>query len=157
MKGRKPKPTHLRLLEGNPGKRRINRDDMRPSEGLDAPPEWLSKSQQAGWTYAVEHARPGLLKRIDGSILTVFVVAEDLHRQAIEAINSSGLLAPSPVKAEPMQNLYLAIANKQALIMAKAAAELGFSPSSRSRIPTQAPIPTARSPFAQFRAPEEIQ
>jgi len=34
----------------------------------------------------------------------------------------------------PMQSPYLAIANKQAQIMTKAATETGFTPESRSRI-----------------------
>ncbi len=30
MKGRKPKPTALKLLEGNPGKRKLNADEPSP-------------------------------------------------------------------------------------------------------------------------------
>ncbi len=49
-------------------------------------------------------------------------------------IAQQGLLVKSPVKGEDMQSPYLAIINKQAMIMARLAAELGFTPSARSRI-----------------------
>jgi phage terminase small subunit len=44
------------------------------------------------------------------------------------------LLMKSPNTGVPMQSPYLAIANKQAQIMTKAAVEMGFTPASRSRI-----------------------
>lgn len=40
----------------------------------------------------------------------------------------------APNTGVPMQSPYLAIANKQAQIMTKAAVEMGFTPASRSRI-----------------------
>ena len=45
-----------------------------------------------------------------------------------------GLLINAPNTGVPMQSPYLAIANKQAQIMTKAAIEMGFTPASRSRI-----------------------
>ncbi len=64
----------------------------------------------------------------------MWVVAEDLHRQATIAVGKFGLITKSPQKGDPMQNPYLPIINRQATIMMKAAAELGFTPSSRSRV-----------------------
>jgi hypothetical protein len=51
-----------------------------------------------------------------------------------EKIAQFGLLTKSTNAGLPLQSAYLAILNKQAQIMLKAAAELGFSPSSRSRV-----------------------
>ena len=105
-----------------------------PVGDLYEAPEWLSESQVAGWRYAIDHSPAGLLKRLDRSALTVWVIAEDLHRQATIAVGKFGLIAKSPDKGLPMQNPYLPIINRQAQIMLKAAAELGFTPSSRSRV-----------------------
>lgn len=134
MRGAKPKPTHLKLLAGNPGKRPLNRNEPKPQGDLHDAPEWLTDEQKAGWAYAIANAPKGLMKRLDRSALTAFVVAEDLHRQASIAVGRYGLITKSPKKGEPMQNPYLPIINKQAQIMLKAAAELGFTPSSRSRV-----------------------
>lgn len=134
MRGRKPKPTHLKLVEGNAGKRALNKSEPVPQGNLDEPPDWLTEDQKSGWEYAIKHAPLGLLKLLDRSALTVWVVAEDMHRQATIAVGKFGLITKSPNKGEPMQNPYLPIINRQAQIMMKAASELGFTPSSRSRV-----------------------
>src|SRR5690606_11687288 len=138
MKGRKPKPTHLRVVEGNPGRRPLNRKEPVPRGDLSDPPEWMSDSQRAGWNYAIEHAPKGLLKKHDASVLTVWVVAEDLHRQATRALAKCRLSTKQPRAGEPMQRPYRPIINRRAQMMMKAAAELGFTPSSRSRVEVDA-------------------
>ena len=132
--GRKPKPTHLKLLEGNRKKEKLNKREPKPDGDLLEPPDFLTKEQKIGWAYAIAHSPRGLLKKLDRSALVSYIVAEDLYRQAVVAVNKSGLVVKSPVKEEPMQNPYLAIVNKQAQIMLRAQAELGFTPSARSRI-----------------------
>ena len=83
MPGPKPKPTHLKVVEGNPGRRKLNDKEPKPRGNLYDPPDWLTDAQRAGWEYAIESAPFGLLKRLDRSVLTAWVVAEDLHRQAL--------------------------------------------------------------------------
>lgn len=41
MAGRKPKPTARKTLEGNPGKRKINKKEPIPVKGILTCPEWL--------------------------------------------------------------------------------------------------------------------
>lgn len=132
--GRKPKPTHLKLLAGNPGNRPLPANEPQPVGDLIDPPEWLSDTQKDVWRYAIEHAPKGLLKMLDLSMLVTWVVACDYHRDATERVNKRGLVIRSPVKGEPMQNPYLAVVNRQSQIMQKAAAEMGFTPTSRARI-----------------------
>lgn len=134
MRGRRPTPTHLKELHGNPGKRPLNKTEPKPVGDLFAAPEWMSESQREGWAYAVTNAPYGLLKCLDRSILAIWVVAEDLHREAAEKVALYGMLTKSPNAGLPLQSPYLAILNKQAQIMLKAGAELGFSPSSRTRV-----------------------
>src|SRR5690606_19844822 len=149
MRGRKPKPTHLKLVAGNPGKRRLNENEPHPEGDLREAPTWMTESQREGWDYAIEHAPRGLLKLLDRSTLTVWVVAEDLHRQASIAVSKFGLITKSPKQGEPMQNPYLPIVNRQAQIMLKAAAELGFTPSSRSRVTVNEDV-EEEDPAARF-------
>lgn len=134
MRGRKPKPTALHKIEGTLRKaRHADREGEPVAVGkLDEPPAWLTETQKVGWAYALEHAPAGVLARIDRAVLSIWVIAEDLHRQAAEKCGSN-LIIKSPIKGEAMQNPYLAVLNKQALIMLKAAGELGFSPASRPR------------------------
>ena len=41
MVGRKPKPTAIKKLEGNPGKRKLNSKEPVPEKGMSACPDWL--------------------------------------------------------------------------------------------------------------------
>lgn len=134
MAGRKPKPTQLKLIQGTARADRANAREPAPSGNLDIAPEWMTDSQKAGWDYAIKNSPKGLLKHLDQSALSVWVAAEDLHRQALQGVAKHGMLTKAPNTGLPIQSPYLPIVNKQAAIMLKAASELGFTPTSRSRI-----------------------
>ena len=115
---------------------------------LHEPPQWLSASQKAGWEYAIARAPKGLLKLIDSAIMTIWVVAEDIHRQASEELTREGLTVKS-VNGYQIQSPYLPIMNRQAVLMIKASAALGFDPASREKLDIQ-PEPDPNNPFAIF-------
>jgi P27 family predicted phage terminase small subunit len=134
MRGRKPKPTWLKVIAGNPGRRPLNDREHEPEGSLLTPPEWLTRSQFEVWETAIRHAPPGLLRNIDESVLLVWVIAKDMHRIATEQISETGAVTNAPHSNMTVQSPWVSIMNKQALIMLRAAAEMGFSPSSRSRV-----------------------
>lgn len=60
MAGRKPKPTVVKILEGNPGKRKLNDKEPMPVKGMPTCPAWLMKEAQEhinseGATYETEN------------------------------------------------------------------------------------------------------
>jgi len=124
----------LKLIAGNPGKRALNAHEPQPRADLAAPPAWLTERQQGTWREVVELSPPGLLKDVDASVFAVWVVAFDLYQEASEKLARTGMLIKAPNTGVPMQSPYLAIVNRQAQIMLKAAAEMGFTPASRSRV-----------------------
>jgi len=139
MRGRKPVPTYLKVLRGNPGKRALNKNERIPEGRLADSPDWMTEGQKAGWNYAIEHAPLGLLKKLDRSVLAAWVVAEDLHRRASEQVEKFGILTKAPNTGLPIQSPYLPVLNKQAQIILKAAEQLGFTPASRTRIQVEEP------------------
>lgn len=130
IRGRKPKPTALRLLEGKSG---TNPNEPIPAGDLAEPPEWMTDAQQDCWRYAIENAPAGLLKRLDQSVLSAWVVAQDLHQQANAAITTNGMMTTTP-NGYMVQSPWIQVLNKQAQIMMRSAEILGFAPSARSRI-----------------------
>jgi len=54
MKGRKPEPTHLKLLKGNPGKRAINHNEPNPPSEEPSMPEELDADGRKHWKFLVE-------------------------------------------------------------------------------------------------------
>lgn len=133
MRGRTPKPTQLKLVQGTLRKHRTNANEPKPQGDLAEPPAHFSEAQREVWEYAIEHAPKGLLKKLDLSVLEIWVTAFVFHREASQKLAITGQVIKSPT-GYPVMNPYLANMNRQAQIMLKAASEMGFTPASRSRI-----------------------
>lgn len=73
MQGRKPKPTALKLLAGNPGKRAINHAEPKPRVVMPKPPEHLSDAEKDKWKSTVRELHPlGLVTAIDKDALAMY-------------------------------------------------------------------------------------
>lgn len=137
-RGAKPKPTWLKLVAGMPGHRPLNLDEPLPDGDLSEPPEWFTPGQIAIWQTALKAAPIGLLKALDASILIVWCTACSLHADANEKIAHYGSVIKHPVTGTPMCSPFVQIAKQNAELMLRAAAEMGFSPSSRSKVKVDA-------------------
>lgn len=149
MAGRKPKPTALKILSGNPGKRPLPKGEPVPAGLLGGPPDWMSADQRESWDYAVSHAPRGLLRSLDRGVFATWVCAEAAHRKAAEALARHGLVRKTKA-GDTVPSLYEGIMNRQAQIMLRAASELGFSPTSRAKIAIKADQ-QSENPWAKFR------
>jgi P27 family predicted phage terminase small subunit len=49
MAGRRPKPTHLKVVTGNPGKRKLNDKEPQPEKSIPSPPEHLTDWGKVAW------------------------------------------------------------------------------------------------------------
>jgi P27 family predicted phage terminase small subunit len=134
MRGRRPKPTRLKVLTGNPGKRPLNENEPRPDAAVPQCPPELGPAAQREWNRLVtELATLNLLTNLDRAALAAYCGSYALWAEATEAIQKYGAMVKSP-SGYPMQSPYIAIANRQAEIMMRIASEFGFTPASRSRI-----------------------
>ena len=81
MPGRKPKPTHLKLVQGNPGKRPLNRAEPVPATGCPKPKFLKGRAAKIWDEYAPELERIGVLTAVDGHMFATWcVLAEDVER-----------------------------------------------------------------------------
>lgn len=136
MRGRKPKPTKLKLIEGNPGRRPLNQDEPKPA--LEAlcpdPPEHLGEVAQQEWRRVSEELhRLGLLTRVDSTALAAYCQSYERWVQAERAIAKVGLLTKT-TGGNAVQNPLIGIANRSMELMYRFLVEFGMTPSSRSRI-----------------------
>ena len=134
MKGRKPTPSHLKLVTGNPSKRPINAREPQIAADLFAPPEWFNDAQRAVWTYYIASAPSGMLKACDMSVLAALCVACVLHQHAVVALGKDDELTVVAGNGTLIASPYLRIIARQSEIVLRACSELGFSPTSRSRV-----------------------
>ncbi|EMA1799431.1 phage terminase small subunit P27 family [Cronobacter turicensis] len=49
MAGRRPKPTHLKVVTGNPGKRALNKNEPKPAREIPSPPSHLTDWGKTAW------------------------------------------------------------------------------------------------------------
>lgn len=142
MRGRHPKPTRLKQLTGNPGKRPLNPDEPRPEAKVPECPAELGEVARREWDrLAAELNKLKLLTELDRAALAAYCGAYALWAEATESIQKYGTMVKSP-SGYPIQSPYVAVANRQAEIMMRIASEFGFTPASRGRISVAAdPVP----------------
>jgi P27 family predicted phage terminase small subunit len=135
MKGRKPTPTMLKVLSGNPGKRPLNEREPLAAQGLPEMPAWLDGEALAEWgRITVDLADMGLLSKADRPALAAYCTAWSRWVDAEAQVKKYGAVVKSPDKGFPMKSPYLSIAEQSLETMRKLMVEFGLTPSSRSRI-----------------------
>ena len=73
MRGRRPKPTRLKVLTGNPGKRPLNPDEPKPERAIPECPAELGPVARREWDrLGKELASLGLLTNLDRAALAAY-------------------------------------------------------------------------------------
>ena len=71
-RGRKPKPTAMKELEGNPGKHPLNTSEPKPNKKAPACPKWLEPEAKKEWRRLAKQMEAiGILTEVDMAGLTV--------------------------------------------------------------------------------------
>lgn len=139
--GRKPKPTHLKLLAGHPGHRPLNASEPQP-DGIDEMPQapaHLSGEARTEWARTLPMLlRNNMITEVDLNSFSAYCQAYGRWIVAESYVAKQGevLIAPSGF---PIQNPYLAVVNKALEQMHKLETEFGMTPSSRSRVSSGTP------------------
>lgn len=134
-RGRKPKPSHLKAVQGNAGKRAINHDEPQGDEITEVPlpPEWLSPIGIEMW----ERIAPWLVssKILTGSDLAnleAYCAAYSRWRLAEQDIAKNGIVVPG--MNSDVKNPACTEANASLKQMAMFGSALGLDPASRARL-----------------------
>ena len=95
MKGRKPKPTHLKLVTGNPGRRRV-KIGPEPTAVAPLPPPELADDALTEWHRVAAELEPlGLLTVVDRAVLAAYCQAYGRWALAEQAL--AKMAAADPV------------------------------------------------------------
>lgn len=156
--GRKPKPTHLKLVTGNPGKRPLPKAEAKVVPALPSPPPHLADEAKVEWGRVSEDLfKVGLLSHIDRAALAAYCQAYGRWVQAERAIAEmakrdqlTGGLMIKTTNGNAIQNPLVGTANKAAADMVRFAAEFGMTPSARSRINAEPTSQDGREPAATY-------
>ncbi len=125
-RGPAPKPTALRVIEGNPGKRPLNLREPKPRPIAPSCPTWLSQEAKREWKrVAPELERLGLLTGLDRSALAAYCIAWSHLHKAEKGMQARGVISP-----------YFTVVQRSAETVRKFCSEFGLTPSSRGRMVT---------------------
>ena len=142
-KGRKPKPTHLRLLTGNPSGRKLNKNEPKYSKIEVEAPEHLDNAAKAEWGRVYgEMAAQGMITVVDRAALSAYCVSYSRWVKAETKLalmmdksddNLFGGMIFKTHRNGLSQNPLIRIADRAMENMVRIAAEFGMTPSSRTR------------------------
>ncbi len=149
-RGRKPKPTALKKLAGNPGRRPLNEKEPNFSDltNID-PPEWLPELATDMWQRIVpELLREKIIKQTDLHLVESFCTSYAIWRMALVEVNSFKIIMQN-ASGGPTKNPALTALNEANNQMMKTGAALGLSPADRVRLMGDKD-PDDDNPFNEF-------
>lgn len=146
--GRKPKPTHLKVIQGNPGKRALPKGEPKPLAGKPTCPSHLDAEAKREWRRMVRDLEAmGLLTKVDRAALALYCQAWARWVKAVGQIEAHGEVVETgngSVKLSP----WVTVANTASKEMRALLVEFGLTPSSRSRV--SVPTQEEEDPLAAF-------
>lgn len=139
MRGRKPKPTALRVIEGNRGKRPLNALEPVPPNSMPTCPRHLSSPAKTEWKRIAKTLHTmEVLTMVDRAALAAYCQAWGRWVEAERKLAETPHLIKTP-SGYIQQSPWLGIANRQTELMGRFMAELGITPAARSRVEVSVP------------------
>jgi len=151
MAGRRPLPTNLKKLRGNPGKRKLN--DAEPDVNQKAPemPPDLPELAQKEWTSIVPRLMQlHVLSDVDGKALAAYCFAYARWHEAEQEIERLGIIVEEPILGGPIENREIvgykykrnpavSISHDALKLMKTYLIEFGLTPAARTRLRIEKP------------------
>lgn len=148
-RGRRSTPTSLKELAGNPGKRKLNKEEPRPESGPPDCPDFLGREERREWSIIVPQlSAMGMLFKIDRMALAGYCVACAELAETTRILRREGLVQDLFQVTESGQSVLVSskahpatvIRHKALHAMRQFEQLFGLDPSSRSRLHTTNPV-----------------
>jgi len=149
-RGRPPKPTALKLIQGNAGKRRLNKNEPAPEAMTEVPsaPIWLGDRAAAIWDQVAPWlVESRILTDTDLHNLEIFCTAYQRWREAQDDITKNGIVVMGA--RQEIKNPACTVANECVRQINTFGAALGLDPAARARLKTSEPKKV--NPFSAMR------
>jgi len=137
IRGRKPRPLALHIINGNPSKLNIEKklaNEIKPKPIAPKCPKWLNEEAKKEWNrVAPELKRLGLLTVLDRAALEMYCVCYSRFLDAEQKIKETGLIVKDR-RGSVKKNPYVTIASSYSKLLISICVEFGMTPSSRGRM-----------------------
>ncbi len=142
MAGRRPTPTALKKLAGNPGKRALNESEPQFAPGRPPCPPHLVGEARKEWNRVTKLLLDaGLLTKADRAALAAYCEAWATWVLAVETLAQpeakGGGMVKITEKGYPMLSSWWTISQQAAKTMRAYLVEFGLTPAARSRMKVQ--------------------
>ena len=90
MQGRRPIPTVLKLIAGNPGKRPLNENEPKPDKRISVSEVHQGEARKEWRRMSKKLSRLGLLTEIDRAAMALYCRAWEVWNEAVDQVRKSG-------------------------------------------------------------------
>lgn len=158
MTGPKPKPTTLKVLEGNPGKRKLNKNEPKPKapDSLTPPDELDTEGKRAWERLAKQLDGAGLFTAVDRDALILYCESWSKWIRATKRVRRDGMVYKTST-GNLRINPILQVADEASKMMQKLMAGFGMTPADRTRITVAAKPEDDEFTQHQKKRFEEVQ
>jgi len=134
MPGRTPKPTAIKKLQGNPGKRKLPKNEPQPERQIPAMPWGMGEEFKKFWKQIVPQLdQLGVLTALDGPALTMMAIHYAMARDAAKTIRQEGQQAEDEngaLRKHPLNQVLRDNSNA----FRQWAVQFGLTPAARARL-----------------------
>ncbi len=131
--GRRRKPTSLKLIEGNPGKRPLNDAEPKPPPGRPIQPPGLSDDAKKEWEYLVPKLDAmGILTKVDRRNLVILCEQVHVFNEATAWIQDKGIIVAGRDKGQAVRNPAVQIQRDAARLISTYSRMFGLDPADRA-------------------------
>ena len=132
--GRKPKPTQIKVVTGNPGKRPLNHNEPKFKLGIKSMPSWIKGEAKKNWNRLIKIlSAANIVTEADRSAFAIYC---QLYSEIVELqsdIDKEGFTHYSDKTNRYFANPKVNILNTKQRLFISLSSEFGLTPSSRSR------------------------
>lgn len=148
--GRPPKPSKLKELAGNPGKRALNKAEPKPTVKRPPCPKHLQGEARREWNRITKQLLAmGVLTEVDRAALAAYCQCWARWVEAEDAMREPGFrMITTTDNGYPVVSPWLNVANAAMKQMLRFLTEFGMTPSSRSRVTVEKE--QEADPFEEF-------
>lgn len=133
LRGPKPTPTPLKLLQGETRPSRVNYNEPHPAPTKPRRPKDLTPSARRIWDHLIREMEPsGVLLGVDTSALRLCVEALDRYQREQSLLEIEGSVVPGARAGDLVRNPRHLIVRDNAKLAQSLLAQLGMNPSVRS-------------------------
>ena len=133
VRGAKPKPTEIKRLAGNPGKRPLNEREPKFQQGPVTVPGWLDPVARREFRRILRISPERLITAADRGTLAALCALYSRAVRAETMIREHGEIETT-TNGNTIQSPWVGMANKAWAEYVRLATEFGLTPSARSRI-----------------------